>query len=296
MAAPAHRGAAIVGGQQVLALEEGIDSVADGQIGLVHQRLAGPQLQLHPLPGAPVDVESQRLGGRRAAPIGDGDPNVKFGGSGFDVEVHDGSVGSGRPDLLIGHARREQSLFLLAQTTVGEQDEPDGRVGRLEPFRERERRREVGTARCGPGRRDGLVEGIGIGARREQHSRLRADLDDAGGASAGQFAADFAGPGSGIGDPVGLAVEREHRSGAVDEEHGVRRKPRLFDLHGVGDGDGEQTDAEQLEQQQPRGSDHSERRGRRDGTLDGPPQECGAHHLAGPPRLEHVQEHDRHDQ
>ena len=186
---------------------------------------------------------------------------MQFGGPGLHVEAHDGPVGGGRPDLFVGGPGREQPLFLLAQSPVGDEDEPDGGVGRLEPLGQRERGREVGAARCGTRRRDRLVEGAGVGAGRQEHPGLRTGLDHAGRSPARQFPADLAGPRSGIGNPVGLAVEREHRPGTVDQEDGVLGQRRLLHLHRVGYGHREQADAEQLEQEQPRGSDHAERRG-----------------------------------
>ena len=283
----------VVGGQQVAPVEERLDAIAGGHIGLDVDRHAGLHLDAYGRGGDTVDVEAQIGGGGGTARVLHGRPHVQTAPPLLDGEQRDRTIGVACTDAPVRGARRLQLLLLLGQAAVAQQHEPDVGSRRLEALGERERIAEIGTAGFGGDRGEGIAERLTIAAGRQHDPGLPSGNDDAGDASRGQLVAKSLCLDLRSRNSIGVSVDGRHRSARVDDEHGVLGERRRREPHGLRDGHGRQQHGEQLSQEQCAPPQPLPRRGRADRPLDPVPQERRAdrHRLAA--RSQDVQRHHR---
>ena len=283
----------VVRGQQVLALEEGVDPVTARQVDLPLDR--GARRQLHPLAvlGAAVDVEPQVLGGRRPAGVAQDDPGVEAAAARLHGEAGDGPVrGPGAEALVVG-AGGKQAALGVGQPAVGQEHEADRRARRLHALGQGEGGGEVGRAGRAPDAADGVVERVPVGAGRQDDPRLGVGHDHAGDAAARELTAQAAGLVLGRLQPVGLPVDRGHRAGRVDDEHRVQRQLGPGGAYRLGHRRGQEGHGQQLQSQQHAGPQLLPGRRHRDRAGHLPPQERRADLHRRPAGPQHVQRQHR---
>jgi hypothetical protein len=178
----------VVGREQVLALEEGVDPVPRGQLDDLLGGLAGGKVELHPGGRAAVDVEAQRLGGVGPAGVADGEPGDLAAASGLDGEAGQGPVGRPFAHRLVAGAGRDQPALGVGQPTVGQQHETDGHPWGLQALGQGEGGGEVGGAGRGGQRVEGVGESVAVGVGRQDHPGPGAGLDQAGHAAGREIA------------------------------------------------------------------------------------------------------------